>query len=150
MRNNLSLVRRVKRAARIVVVIACAALCLSANRLPVNNVLASDPGTNDWPMWGGTPDRNMISNMKGLPTTWDVNKKTNVKWVASLGSQSYGNPIVAGGQVYIGTNNEAPRDPKNTGDKGVLMCFSEATGEFLWQQVNDKLAAGRVNDWPFQ
>ena len=27
-----------------------------------------DPGTGDWPMWGGTPDRNMVSNMKGLPT----------------------------------------------------------------------------------
>src|SRR5258705_6968058 len=25
---------------------------------------ASDPGGGDWPMWGGTPDRNMISNMK--------------------------------------------------------------------------------------
>ena len=30
---------------------------------------ASDPGSGDWPMWGGTPDRNMISNMKGLPTS---------------------------------------------------------------------------------
>ncbi|MEW6125846.1 MAG: PQQ-binding-like beta-propeller repeat protein [Acidobacteriota bacterium] len=120
------------------------------NRLPGNNVQASDPGVGDWPMWGGTADRNMVSNMKGLPTSWDVNKKTNVKWVAALGSQSYGNPVVAGGQVYVGTNNEAPRDSKNVGDKGVLMCFSEATGEFLWQQVNDKLPAGRVNDWPFQ
>ena len=113
-------------------------------------VFASDTGTGDWPMWGGTPDRNMVSNMKGLPTNWDVAKKTNIKWVASLGSQSYGNPVVAGGQVYIGTNNEAPRDPKQAGDKGVLMCFRESDGEFLWQQVNDKLPAGRVNDWPFQ
>ncbi len=21
----------------------------------------SDPGSGDWPMWGGTPDRNMVS-----------------------------------------------------------------------------------------
>src|SRR3954451_22757607 len=83
---------------------------------------AADPGSGDWPMWGGTPDRNMVSNMKGLPTSWDVNKKTNVKWVTTLGSQSYGNPVVAGGQVYVGTNNEAPRDAKQSGDKGVLMC----------------------------
>ncbi len=125
-------------------------VCQLGNRLPGNKTFASDPGKGDWPMWGGTADRNMVSNMKGLPSTWDVNKKTNIKWVASLGSQSYGNPVVAGGQVYVGTNNEAPRDPKNVGDKGVLMCFNEATGEFLWQQVNDKLPAGRVNDWPFQ
>ena len=50
------------------------------------------PGTGDWPMWGGTPDRNMVSSMKGLPTTWDVKTKKNVKWVAELGSQAYGNP----------------------------------------------------------
>jgi len=113
-------------------------------------VVASDPGTGDWPMWGGTPDRNMVSNMKGLPTTWDVNTKKNVKWVATLGSQSYGNPVVSGGQVYIGTNNEGLRDPKQGGDRGVLMCFRESDGEFLWQHTNEKLPAGRVNDWPFQ
>jgi outer membrane protein assembly factor BamB len=111
---------------------------------------ASDPGTGDWPMWGGTPDRNMTSNMKGLPTTWDVQKKTNVKWVAELGSQTYGNITVAGGVVLVGTNNEGKRDPKVTGDKGILMAFRESDGAFLWQVVHDKLVAGRVNDWPFQ
>lgn len=117
---------------------------------PARNVNASDSGSGDWPMWGGTPDRNMVSNMKGLPTTWNVEKKTNVKWVSALGSQSYGNPVVAGGQVYIGTNNEGLRDPKQGGDRGVLMAFDEKTGEFLWQATHEKLSAGRVNDWPYQ
>ena len=76
-------------------------------------------------MWGGTPDRNMVSNMKGLPTDWDVKTKKNVKWVAELGSQSYGNPVVAGGMVFVGTNNEGLRDPKQAGDRGVLMAFRE-------------------------
>lgn len=111
---------------------------------------AADPGTGNWPMWGGTPDRNMVSNMKGIPTQWDVESKKNVKWVATLGSQSYGNPVVADGVVLVGTNNEAPRDPKIKGDKGVLMAFRESDGEFMYQLVSDKLAAGRVNDWPFQ
>ncbi len=113
-------------------------------------LLASDPSGGDWPMWGGTPDRNMVSSMKGIPTTWDVAKKVNVKWVASLGSQSYGNPVVAGGQVYVGTNNEAVRNAKEPGDRGVLMVFRESDGEFLWQQANTKLPAGRANDWPYQ
>jgi hypothetical protein len=56
---------------------------------------ASDPGSGDWPMWGGTADRNMVSNMKGLPLSWDVKTKKNVKWVAQLGSQTYGNVVVA-------------------------------------------------------
>jgi outer membrane protein assembly factor BamB len=113
-------------------------------------LIASDPGAGDWPMWGGTPDRNMVSMMKGIPTTWDVAKKINVKWVATIGSQSYGNPVVAGGRVFVGTNNEALKNPKETGDRGVLMAFRESDGEFLWQHANAKLAAGRANDWPFQ
>jgi outer membrane protein assembly factor BamB len=101
-------------------------------------------------MWGGTPDRNMVSSMKGLPTTWDLKTKKNVKWVAELGSQTYGNTVVAGGMVLVGTNNEAARDPNIKGDKGVVMAFRESDGQFMWQAVHDKLAAGRANDWPFQ
>src|SRR5262245_48047292 len=104
------------------------------------HVVASDPGGGDWPMWGGTPDRNMVSNMKGLPVEWDVKTKKNVKWVAELGSQSYGNVVVANGIVLVGTNNEAPRDPKQAGDRGVLMAFRESNGEFLWQQTHEKLS----------
>jgi hypothetical protein len=29
--------------------------------------------------------------------------------------------------VFVGTNNEGLRDPKITGDKGVLMAFREST-----------------------
>lgn len=134
-----------------VVILTALILLVTAWRVgSAARVSASDPGTGDWPMWGGTPDRNMVSDMKGLPTEWDIKTGKNVKWVASLGSQSYGNTVVAGGQVYIGTNNEGLRNANETGDRGVLMCFDEKTGEFLWQQANEKLAAGRVNDWPFQ
>lgn len=111
---------------------------------------ASDPGSSDWPQWGGTSDRNMVSTMKGLPTSWDINTKANVKWMATLGSQTYGNPVVAAGKVFVGTNNEGLRNPKEGGDRGVLMAFRESDGQFLWQQANAKLPAGRVNDWPFQ
>jgi len=104
----------------------------------------------DWPMWGGTPSRNMVSSMTGLPGSWDVEKGTGIKWVAELGSQTYGNPVVAQGVVLLGTNNELVRDPKQGGDRGVLMAFRESDGEFLWQATHEKLAAGRVNDWPYQ
>ncbi len=114
----------------------------------------------DWPRWGGPdPGRNMYSPAKGLPDRVDPGKmkpgteeidiKTtkNVKWVAKLGSQAYGNSVVAGGKVLIGTNNENPRDPQHAGDRGILMCFSEKTGELLWQLVVPKLVSGKVNDW---
>jgi outer membrane protein assembly factor BamB len=109
-------------------------------------LLASDT-SGDWPMWGGTPDRNMVSAMKGIPTSWDIQSKKNVKWVAKLGSQNYGNPVVAGGQVYVGTNNDLALNPKEGGDRGVLMCFRESDGKFLWQHTSEKLADSS-KDWP--
>src|SRR2546422_396482 len=80
----------------------------------------------DWPRWGGNdPGRNMYSPAKGLPSEFnpgkpkpgseeiDLKTTRNVKWVAKLGSQAYGNAVVAAGKVYIGTNNENPRDPQH-------------------------------------
>lgn len=101
-------------------------------------------------MWGGRPDRNMVSDEKGIPRTWDLKTKTNIKWVAELGSQSYGNPVIADGKVFVGTNNELLRHPKLGNDRGVVMCFRESDGKFLWQMTHEKLASGRVNDWPEQ
>ena len=126
--------------------ITLAALVVAGSSLAL---LASDPGP-EWPMWGGTADRNMVSSMKGLPTEWDLKSKKNVKWMAELGSQTYGNPVVAGGYVLVGTNNEVMKDPNVKGDKGIVMAFRESDGQFMWQAVHDKLAAGRANDWPFQ
>ncbi len=135
-----------RRIGLVVGVVICAAAALTVAPLS-----ASDPGTpTAWPMWGGTPDRNQVSNMKGAPTDWDVKTKKNIKWVADLGSQSYGNPVVAGGMVFVGTNNELVRDPKQPGDRGVLMAFRESDGQFMWQQTHVKLESGRANDWPFQ
>ena len=131
-----------------VFMVSIGALCLIA--LTPARFTASDPGTGDWPMWGGTPDRNMVSDMKGLPAEWDVKTRKNVKWVAELGSQSYGNPVVAGGMVFVGTNNELLRDKNQPGDRGVLMAFRESDGEFMWQQTHTKLPVGRANDWPYQ
>ena len=118
------------------------------------------PGfANDWPEWGGRPNRNMYSTDKGLPDKFDPGKPKsgteeidmattkNVKWVAKLGSQSYGNTTVAGGKVFVGTNNDSPRNKTQEGDRSILMVFDEKNGNFLWQLVVPKLASGKVNDW---
>src|SRR5258708_3354808 len=86
-------------------------------------LLAAPAIAEDWPMWGRTPDRRMNSPEKNPPTSWDVEKGTNIKWSSQLGSQSYANPVIAGGLVFVGTNNEAKRDPKITEDAGCLMIF---------------------------
>jgi len=103
---------------------------------------------DDWPHWGGTDGRNMVwSGHASLPSTFesgwrrdiDMTTAKNVKWLARLGSQTYGNPTVSSGRVFVGTNNEVPRNPALKGDRGVLMCFDETTGKFLWQLVVSKL-----------
>ncbi len=101
-------------------------------------------------MFGNTPSRNMVSDDKGLPEKWDPKTGLNVKWVVEVGSQSYAGPVLAGGKVFVGTNNEGLKNPAIQGDKGVVMAFRAEDGEFLWQLVHDKLPSGRVNDWPLQ
>jgi outer membrane protein assembly factor BamB len=124
----------------------CVAGCLSVH-------------ADDWPQWGGRSSRNMYSPEKGLPSQFDPGKlkkgseeidmatTKNVKWVAKVGSQSYGNVTISGGKVFVGTNNDSPRDPNQQGDRSILMVFDEKTGDFLWQLVVPKLASGKVNDW---
>jgi outer membrane protein assembly factor BamB len=81
-----------------------------------------------------------------LPESWDAKNGTNIKWKAQLGSSSNGNPVVADGRIFLGTNNGNPRNPAIVGDKGVLMCLRESDGTFLWQAVTGKLDGD--SDWP--
>ena len=124
-------------------------------------VMTPRAGAADHSMWGGTPSRNMVSSETELPDSFDPGKTKpgseevdmattkNVKWVAKLGSQAYGNPTISGGKVFVGTNNESPRDPKFDGDYSMLMAFDEASGKYLWQLAVPKLGAGKVSDWEF-
>lgn len=116
----------------------------------------------DWPQWGGNdPGRNMYSAVKGLPEKFNPGKfkanseeidlatTENVKWVAKLGSQTYGNPSVANGKILVGTNNATPRDERIKDDRGNLYAFNEYNGDYLWQLAVPKLASGKVNDWEY-
>ncbi len=109
----------------------------------------------EWPMWGGTPGRNMVSPAKNVSLDFDLQKgkEGKVVWQQGLGSQTYGNPIVAGGKVFVGTNNgggwRKDKYPAEQ-DKGVVLAFAEEDGKFLWQLTREKLETGRVNDWLLQ
>ncbi len=126
--------------------------CLCSLLFTGNVLGQTDTDAKDWPMWGGAPGRNMVSPMKDVSTDFDLEKGTNVNWSVGLGSQTYGNPIIADGKVFVGTNNGAGYRDKYPADLdlGVLLCFDEKSGDFLWQLSCEKLPAGRVNDWPLQ
>lgn len=113
---------------------------------------AAQETAGDWPMWGGTIGRNMVNSTTGISLDFDPIEGKNILWTGELGSQTYGNPVVAGGRVYVGTNNGAGLRPKHPAseDRGVIMCFDEKSGEFQWQLTREKMPSGRVNDWPQQ
>jgi len=99
----------------------------------------------DWPQWGRTGGRNMVSPEKNLPATFTPDKGRagkggNVTWVRKTGHATYGNPTVADGRVFVGTD-----DSTLSGDKrlkrtrgGMVQCFDEATGKRLWRLVIPK------------
>lgn len=113
----------------------------------------------------GTGQRPTLGEVGKLPEDWNPGKfdrrtgrwlsesARNIKWIAELGTQTFGAPVVAGGKVFVGTNNNGPayirRYPATT-DLGCLLCFRETDGKFLWQHSSEKLPTGRVHDLPMQ
>jgi outer membrane protein assembly factor BamB len=90
---------------------------------------------------GGSASRNNTPSGENIPTEWDIDAGTNIRWSKTLGSETYGNPVVANGKVFVGTNNGAAyiaRYPSSV-DLGALLCFDEKDGTFLWQHSNEKL-----------
>jgi outer membrane protein assembly factor BamB len=92
----------------------------------------------------------MVSGETGVPDAWEIKTGKNIKWTTPLGTQTYGSPVIAGGRIFVGTNNGGNLRPGIEGDRGVLVCLDEKTGKFLWQATHDKMPSGSVNDWPEQ
>jgi len=110
--------------------------------------LSSTARSADHAQWGQAFTRNMVSAETGLVDRFDPATGHNVKWAVPLGSQTWSTPVVAQGRVFIGTNNDPPRDPRHKGDRSVLLCLSEKDGSLLWQLVVPKLGADVYLDWP--
>jgi hypothetical protein len=97
----------------------------------------------DWPMYGGSPVRNAITAGTNPPTRWGIEPSGvgmkplfNLKWIAQTGHGfSLAAPVISEGFVWLGTNNENPRDPNRTEPAPALMCFREADGAFIWQYL---------------
>lgn len=130
-----------------------ALLCWSAGAW----VGAGSAPAADWPQWGGTSSRNMASAETGIPETFFPGKKKrdrlgfdpatakNVRFIVRLGSENYSAPVVAGGRIFIGTNDEDLDDPRfRPTEGGVFLCLDERTGALLWRLVVPKLEIDRA------
>jgi hypothetical protein len=83
----------------------------------------------DWPQWGGTACKNMVSLERNLPETFVPGSKSpqgsgllmsttkNVKWAARIGDFCCGTPAVADGRVFLAGMIDS---------QGIVKCFDEA------------------------
>ncbi len=93
----------------------------------------------DQPQWGQRHTRNMVSDEKGLPDSFDPATGEGIRWTVDLGNEAYGSPVISQGRVFIGTNNSVPLDPRFQGTHGVLLCLDEKDGSLVWQLVVPRL-----------
>ena len=100
----------------------------------------------DWPQWGGTSAKNMVSDERGLPEAFlpgdkDTRSGTirpgtakNVRWARKVCDQTFSTPVVAEGKVFLcgvfGHNG------------GSIACMDEKTGNLHWQWKEDVSAQG--------
>ena len=93
-------------------------ICLLALSTLATSLFLNDPRADDWPMFGRDRSPNAVSPETSTPPTdWDVGEydekagkwigARNILWAARLGGQTFGDPFVADGQVWVGTNNIA-------------------------------------------
>ena len=94
----------------------------------------------DWPTWVvillaiRSPSRVkslwILILAKWMTMKRSMSTTKNIKWVAKLGSQAYGNVTISNGRVFVGTNNESPRDE---GKKGRSWCCRvEGKKQEIW------------------
>jgi outer membrane protein assembly factor BamB len=131
------LVKRADVVAGSAMVFALALSALMAWAKPVPPHSATSP----WPMFGGSPARNMVNGWeKKAPVDWSVveGKRKNIKWAVELFSESIGQPVIAHGKVFVAA--------KSRDSQFAYLAFDEANGALLWQNKHGD-AAGKYTGW---
>lgn len=88
--------------------LALAALAPAALLTPAQPPQAPPPSVA-WPMYGGSPGRNMVNaHDTNVLRGFDAEAGLPVRWKADLGSRIYAQPVVAGGRTMAATRGVAP------------------------------------------
>ena len=107
----------------------------------------------DWPSRNGEKQNRVVATDKQV-VDFDIDeggnaiKTSDIKWSVKIGMGLESEPAISDGLVWVGGSNNPPRDPNVKGDAGVLFCFRESDGKFLYQHVSPRRKEGRDFDWP--
>lgn len=116
--------------------------------------------SEEWPMFGRDATHNAVSPEKDPPRYWDVGRTDrrtgrlidageNIRWRAALGSNTFGDPVVSSGLVWVGTNNSRlSSGEEDWEDASLLMCFRERDGRLLYKYVSPRMQAAWIIDCP--
>jgi outer membrane protein assembly factor BamB/HEAT repeat protein len=88
------------------------------------------------------PPRTTVAETGNPPVDWETTTGRNIVWSVELGNETFGRPVVAGDVVYVGTDNDKPRNRAYQEESGVLMAFRATDGKFLWQDLAPRVERG--------
>lgn len=115
---------------------------------PVPGQTANRAATVNWPSFRGQNASGIAEGVK-TPSTWNVEKRENIRWSREIPGLGHSCPIVWGNQIFvstaISTEKKAPLKVGLYGDiraaddngsqKWSVICVDKKSGKIQWQQV---------------
>ncbi len=127
---------------------------VASRALALAMLFASFCGGGDAPVptgpagrWGGLPDSNTARSVKELPA--DLNGLAPL-WEVRVGTHQYAIPSIAGGRIYVASNDAGFERPGyKPANGGALRCLDQATGALVWQLASPRYMEGLTPPYHF-
>jgi outer membrane protein assembly factor BamB len=124
----------------------CFRLPAAAYGFALAGVVWADPP--NWPSFRG-PRASGIADTRNLPTTWDAEKGTNIRWKTPIPGLGHSSPVIWGDRLFItsavtpdrdaylriGMYGESPDNPEEFVHHFRVYCLNKDTGEIIWEQT---------------
>ena len=110
--------------------------------------LASAAYSQNWPSFRGQNGAG-VGDGNNLPTTWDIEKSTNVFWKTPIPGLGHSSPIIWGDRIFVTTAvssvpnsqfvhglTETPASADDNSKHSFrVFCINKKTGQVMWEKV---------------